>query len=341
MTKIKNMDEFALASGVSRPTLSKYFHDPKSVRKSTREKIESALELYDYRPNLYAMNQNRKLTKTIGIVVPHLADPFFTEMARTLELRCMEAGFSPSLYSAYGDPEQEINILDSLRSLKPAGVLFAPLGESSNRSQIEKFCKQVPTVLFDSDIEGLGEAFIGSDNDSFISQSVEYLVRTGAPPLFFEMETPANPNAQRRHDAFIRSMEQLSLEPEIVQIPGTGWNFEEIGLRGAHDLLSGPDLPEKSILCSNDRLALGFLAAAFQLNLTVGRLPSHHLRVASNDDHPYSKYACPSLTTVAHDYHAVATLTLQTLIDRINNGQSLGERKETRFQARLVLRDSA
>ena len=75
--KIKNMEEFAAVSGISRPTLSKFFNDPTSVRSSTRKRVEAALDRYDYRPNLYAMNQNRRLTKNIGVVVPHLADPFF------------------------------------------------------------------------------------------------------------------------------------------------------------------------------------------------------------------------------------------------------------------------
>ena len=84
--KIRNMEEFAEVSGISRPTVSKYFNDPDSVRKSTRARIESALEQYDYRPNIFAINQNRKLTKNIGIVVPYLADPFFAEIARNLEM---------------------------------------------------------------------------------------------------------------------------------------------------------------------------------------------------------------------------------------------------------------
>ncbi len=90
--KIRNMEEFATISGISRPTVSKYFQDPSSVRKSTRERIETALERYDYRPNIYAVNQNRRLTKNIGVVVPYLADPFFAEMARRIELRCIAEG---------------------------------------------------------------------------------------------------------------------------------------------------------------------------------------------------------------------------------------------------------
>ncbi len=70
--KIRNMEEFAAVSGISRPTLSKYFNDADSVRRSTRERIEAALSQYDYRPNVYAVNQNRRKTRNIGVVVPNL-----------------------------------------------------------------------------------------------------------------------------------------------------------------------------------------------------------------------------------------------------------------------------
>ena len=60
---MRNMEEFAAFCGVSRPTVSKYFHDPESVRPATRAKIEQALEESNYRPNIFAVNQNRKLTK--------------------------------------------------------------------------------------------------------------------------------------------------------------------------------------------------------------------------------------------------------------------------------------
>ena len=161
------MEEFASVSGLSRPTVSKYFNDAESVRASTRTRIEQALEEYDYRPNIYAINQTRKLTKNVGILVPYLSDPFFAEIARNVEQRCIDAGFRPTLYSAHGDPSLEVEILDSLRSFKPAGVLMALLGRSSIRTEIEKFCDDVPTVLFDSNIPDLGLAFVGSNNTQF------------------------------------------------------------------------------------------------------------------------------------------------------------------------------
>ncbi|WP_420550753.1 LacI family DNA-binding transcriptional regulator [Litorivicinus lipolyticus] len=338
---IKNMEGLAQVSGVSRPTVSKYFNDPDSVRASTRKRIEAAIEAHDYRPNIYAINQNRKLTKTVGIVVPHLADPFFAEIARSTEQLCIEAGYSPTMYSSYGDPKQEIEILESLRSLKPAGVLLAPLGHDSDRARLQKFCKAVPTVLVDSNIEGLGEAFIGSDNESFVNQTVEYLIRTGEPPLFFEMATPSNPNARKRHETYLAKMDRMGFEPHVVAVAGDGWDFEEIGYRGAHELLDRGQLPSNTILCSNDRLAIGFLAAAYERGLTVGRMPGDQLRLASNDDHPYAKFTCPSLTTAAHDYDAVTTHSVRTLFERIEQGCAFASRDETRYPARLVLRNSS
>ena len=335
------MEEFAAVSGISRPTLSKYFHDPDSVRISTRERIETALEQFDYRPNIYAVNQNRKLTKNIGIVVPYLADPFFAEIARRIERLCIENGFRPTLFGSHGERDQEIEILENLRMLKPAGVLLAPLGRASDRAAIEEFCKDVPTILFDSNIEDVGEAFVGSDNFSFVAQSVEYLTRAGEPPVFFEMATPANPNANKRRIAYEKMMRRLGYEPKIFGARGDGWQFEQIGYEGGLEMLAQSTIPTTTVLCSNDRLAIGFLAACYEMGKRVGRGPDCDMRVASHDGHPFSRFTCPSLTTVAHDYDSVANNAVDLLFKLIENDGRFENRPEVLFPAKLMIRQSA
>jgi DNA-binding LacI/PurR family transcriptional regulator len=339
--QIKNMADFAALVGISRPTVSKYFNDPDSVRPSTREKIEQALETYNYRPNIYAINQNRRLTKNIGIVVPYLADPFFAEIARKLERQIIDAGFTPALFSSNGEQQFENMILDTLRSIKPAGVLLAPLGRASDKLYLEAFCKDVPTILFDSNLEDIGAGFIGSDNFSFVSQTVEYMSRTGSSPSFFEMKQPANPNANKRRNAYIEMMKGLNLTPHIIQIEGTGWAFEEIGKKGALNALREDLLITDSVLCSNDRLAIGFLSACHDLGIMVGREEGCKIRVASHDDHPFSKFTCPSLTTAAHDYESVSENAVNSLFKLIDAGGKLESREETLFAARLIMRRSA
>lgn len=340
-SKIKNMEEFAAASGISRPTVSKYFNDPDSVRQSTREKIERALERYDYRPNIYAINQNRRLTKNIGIVVPYLSDPFFAEIARNIEGLVIAAGYSPILLGSQGAREQEVENLNSLRSIKPAGLLLAPLGRSSDIGAVESFCEDIPTVLFDATIQEMGEAYVGSNNDQSIALICDYLCRTGEPPCFFEMRDPTNPNAFKRRNAYLNAMEQLGHSPCLVQVDGDGWDFEAVGFKGGTRVITERKLPTDTVLCSNDRLAIGFLSAAYELGMRVGIGAGSALRVAGHDDHPFSRYTCPTLTTVSQDYGAIAETSVETLLGIIDSGERPRERATTLFDGTLIMRGSA
>jgi DNA-binding LacI/PurR family transcriptional regulator len=337
--KIRTMEEFAEVSGISRPTVSKYFHDPESVRKTTRGRIEAALEKYDYRPNIFAINQNRKLSKTIGILVPYLADPFFAEIVRKIERRCIDAGFWPIVFSAHGQQQLENNALATLQSLRPTGALIAPLGRGSDIDVVRKFTEEVPTIVFDSNVN-VGQAFVGSNNYQSIGLIVDYLCRTGEPPCFFEMP-PVNPNANKRRDAYIKSMERLGHDPKVIPIEGTGWEFERIGLEGGMHLISERALPSDTVLCSNDRLAIGLLAAAYQKGLRVGHGPGCALRIAGHDDHPWSQFTCPPLTTVSQDYAAIAERSVEMLFSLIEGGETADERLEVLFEGKLVLRSSA
>ena len=339
--KIKNMEEFAAVSGISRPTLSKFFNDPTSVRSSTRKRVEAALDRYDYRPNLYAMNQNRRLTKNIGVVVPHLADPFFAKIARTIEEHILRQGFRPVLLGSHGSPEMELENLENLRMLKPAGVLLAAFGRSSDHAQIQTFTEEVPTVLFDANIEKVGKAFIGSNNEQSVDLIVDYLCRTGEPPAFFEMKDPMNPNAYKRRAAYVRAMERLGQTPHLIQVGGEGWEFEEIGFREGTRVIRDRSLPSKTILCSNDRLAIGLLSAIFEAGMSVGIEAGHDFRVAGHDDHPFSRFTCPRLTTVSQDYEAIAEKSATTLLALIEADDSLDSRTETLFDGKLVLRGYA
>ena len=340
-SKIRNMEEFAEFSGVSRPTVSKYFDDPNSVRTSTRARIESALEQCDYRPNIFAINQNRKLTRNIGIVVRYLADPFFAEIARRIENLVIAGGYRPILLSSHGDPALELENLSSLRSIKPAGVLLAPLGRTSDQAEIEKFCADVPTINFDANVEGVGEAFIGHNNDQATTVMIEYLTRSGEPPVFFEMLTPPNPNAGKRRNAYLETMSRLGHDPQVIQIEGEGWELEEIGYRGGLQVIEEKQLSRSTVFCSNDRLAIGFLAAAFEHGVKVGIGPGCDMRVAGHDNHPFSRFTCPTLTTISHNYSAIAQGSVEAVMQLIESGERGSERKTTLFDGELIMRASA
>lgn len=336
---IRNMDQFSEVSGISRPTLSKYFNDPASVRPRTRERIEAALLRYDYRPNLFAINQNRRATKNIGVIVPHIVDPFYAEMVRQIESRCLYAGYWAIVLSSHGREDLESNALDTLRSLKVAGAIIAPLGASSDHERFHRFEDKIPTIFFDNHLGG-EPAYVGTDNRQSIGLIVDYLCRTGEPPCFIEM-TNVNTNARDRHDAYCAAMERQGAPADVIQVDGRDWNFEQLGYETGRKLLAARGFPSSSVLCANDRIAFGLLAAAYEAGVRVGRNASSALRVAGHDDHPLSRYTSPPLTTVAQNYGAIAESCLSLLLQRLETGTADVDPVSQELPGQLILRASA
>ncbi|MDR3497291.1 MAG: LacI family DNA-binding transcriptional regulator [Ancalomicrobiaceae bacterium] len=338
--KIKNMAEFAEISGLSRPTVSKYFIDPDSVRQSTRDKIERALRKYDYRPNLFAVNLNKKKSNIIGIIVPDIVDPFYASLVSRIEAQLAADGHLVVVLGSRGDATMEAHSIDVLLSLRASAAIIAPLGLTSDVGLIESLGARIPIVYLDSRLD-TDVPFIGTDNFQSMGLITDYLCRTGERPTYVELPE-ANHNAVERRMAYVRTMERNRLAPEIVTLGRTAsWRFEEKGYSEAMRLFAGAGFPTRTLLCVNDRVASGVMAAAYQSGLRIGREPGCDLRIAGHDDHPLSRFSCPPLTTVAQDIERMSTLCVEALLARLVGGVALPPQSMPRLTATLMMRASA
>ncbi|OLP46984.1 LacI family DNA-binding transcriptional regulator [Rhizobium oryziradicis] len=336
----KTMADFAKSSGISRPTLSKYFDDPTSVKPATRAAIEAALRSSDYQPNLYARNLNRKRTRNVGILVPALTDPFYAEMVNRLELSLRAEGYWPIVISSHGLPELEAEAVNTMLSLKVAGALIAPLGFKSDPKVFEKLGQNLPIVYFDTYLEGPWP-FIGNNNTQSVAMIVDYLCRSGDAPAYLDIPH-INLNSPERLASYIATMEAAGFEPRVIETNADyTWDFERIGYEQMEDLLRRHMLPSKTILCANDRLAFGAMAAAYANQHKVGRGRGAHLRIAAHDDHPLSRYTCPSLTTMAQDFAAMTAHCVSTLLALLDDVDVASLTRQVRLDGTLVMRQSA
>ncbi|WP_218152798.1 LacI family DNA-binding transcriptional regulator [Tropicimonas isoalkanivorans] len=341
------MSDFARIVGLSRPTVAKYFADPTSVRSTTRRLIEDALRVHDFRPNLFAQSLKRRNPRNIGLVVPHLIDPFYAEVVRRIETTCREMGYWAIVLSSHGEPSEETAALEMLLSLNLAGAIVAPLGHKSNLDLLQKLNKRIELVVLDARI-GIDAPFVGTDNDQSISMMVDYLCRTGEPPCFMDMPG-VNSNAIERREAYVRAMGRADRTPTVIPVDADGWNFEAAGFAAANRQIDIGGFPTRTIMCANDRIAFGVMAAACRRGVKIGRTADSDLRVAGHDDHPLSPFSCPGLTTVAQDYTAIATTSLNLLLAAISDeGLDAGEAPcadipegTALFPARLIMRESA
>lgn len=346
MTKrVRTMEEFATAVGLSRPTVSKYFQDAGSVRLKVREKIEKGLQETGFRPNLFAVNLNRRRTKIIGLIFPNSLDPFYMGLRRRIEAQATEGGYLPFVFSSDGRTELEAEALETLSSLNAAGVIMAPVGGSpAHRAKIKALARTMPVVFIDAPFDD-EESFVGTNNAQSVALITDYLTRFGDSPCYFDMP-PVTSNGRERNEAYVETMKRRGLEPIMVPLePSMTWEFESYAFQQAQRVLREGGFPTSIVLCANDRIAFGVLAALNQAGKKVGISPDCEMRVAGHDNQPLSEYIWPPLTTVQQNTAEMGRLAINLLLSRIEASRDIDEPpawgEHIRVNGDLVLRSSA
>lgn len=341
--RINTMEELSVAIGVSRPTLSRFFQDPALVKANTVARIEAGLEQVEYVPNFFATRLNRKSTGIIGVIIPYLNDLFFTKLLESVEAAAMEAGLTVITQCSHSDPAIEARAAETFMSMNVDGALVAPLGDHSDQSVHLRLKSRLPFVLMDSRPKTMPNVdFVGTNHMQSTGLITEYLCRVGAPPVFLAMPR-VNFNALEREAAYIAKMEELGHMPEILGTEAfdKDWHFEDHGQAVLDAEFAQGRLTDRSILCANDRVAIGALRAATRHGLTPSRGKKGGLRIAGHDDYPLCPYLNPALTTVAQDTDAIGKKAVSRILQIIGGEASEDDPEITLFDGSLKLRESA
>ncbi len=341
--KIKTMEQLSAAIGVSRPTLSRYFQSPDSVRGSTSEKIRLGLEQVEYVPNFFATRMNRKTSGMIGVIIPYLNDLFFTKLLESIEIAAMEQGLSVMTKCSHSDPVIEARAVETFMQMNVDGALVVPLGNQSDRATYSRLQARLPFVMVDSRPETMPDVdYVGTNHLQSTGLIAKYLCRVGKPPVFLAMPR-VNFNAVERENAYIKQMQELGFVPEIIgtELLHEDWLYEAHGEAVMDQYFSRGAYTDRSILCANDRVGIGALRAASRHGLTPGRQNEGGLRIAGHDDYPLCPFTTPALTTVAQDFDAIGKASVSRLIQLMSTGGQGGAPQIQLMEGVLKLRESA
>jgi len=120
------------------------------------------------------------------------------------------------------------------------------------------------------------------------------------------------------------------------------WSFEEFAFNTMDEYFARGKFVSSTILCANDRLAIGVIRAANRHHLWPKKNGEvSHFRVAGHDDHPLSAYVHPALTTVSRNTSSIGEAAVEQIVDQIVNGKRIGKGIQRTFDAELRLRESA
>jgi LacI family transcriptional regulator len=322
--------DVANKAGVSIATVSRVLSGKGSVSEDAGGRVLSAVEDLEYRPNALARSLREENTKTLGLVISNVMNPFFTAVARAVEDAAAEQGYSVVLCNADENPDKEESYLDVLLQKRVDGLIISPARGKSR--QLRRFVKAgVPVVFVDRSIEDLDIPTVRVDGKEAIARLVEYLVKLGHRRLAVVSGPREVISGGERLKSFLDCASGFGIEvpEEYVRF---GDFRRESGRWAMRELLSLRRSPT-AVFTANNLMCLGALQAAKETGCSI----PEDVSVATFDDIPWFELVDPPVTAIAQPTRELGAVAARMLLDMLEDGR----KPESRImEAQLVIRDS-
>lgn len=318
-------------------TVSRVINGKRGVRPETRAKVLQAIEELGYTPNSLARSFALQKTKTIGLVITDITNPFFTTIARGVEDTAATHHFSVIFCNTDENPDKEALYLELLAGKRVDGVILAPASRKKH-SLKSLLARGIPVVLVDREVEGLKDMDVDVvKGDSVYGAYVltRHLISLGHRRIGIIVGSRDISTAEDRVRGYRQALEEAKIPVDESLIRFAAYS-EESGYREARALLMREDRPS-AIFGGNNFIALGAMTAIRELGL---RVPEDVALVCFEDIDALAKFH-PFLTVVAQPAYSMGVLAAELLIRRIEGRDTIRERRAVVLKPELIIRESA
>lgn len=308
--RMPNIYDVARAAGVSVFTVSAVVNRTGQVSETLRRRVEAAVQKLKYRPNLLARRLATRQTRTIGVVVPDIANPFFPLVVRGAEDAVQRSGFSLLLCNSDDQHEKEQGYLELLIAQRVDGILLTktPTPLSPQMRQLIRDT-HTPVALMMRTIRGFPADAVITDDVCGAYEAVSHLARIGHRRIALVGGPAGVSNAQTRFRGYRKGLADNGLRFDPTLVVEGDYRIES-GYRGGVKLL--PRRPD-AILVTNYLMTVGLMQAADEMRLHCPR----DFGLASFDDYPWLGSFHPRLTTVELPKYELGATAAEMLLQRI------------------------
>lgn len=300
---MSTMREVAAQAGVSAKTVSRVFNNDPHVLPETRRHVEAVMQQLNYVPNVLATTFRSGRSSAIGVAVPDIVDPFFAEIARSIDSSARERNMATVVTSIGGDPERERAILESLLSRRLAGLVVAPVG--TDHSWLKSWQVHTPIVFVDRAPVGLSVDTFHDNDRQGGRLATQHLLDHG-----------------HRRIAYVG--DSIDLSTEANRLAGYGDALDEAGIEADESLVAGRVCDEQSAARSvaalkalPDPPTAIFSGNARSTMLLVGALKRVPISLVGFGDFPMANQLEPSVTVIDQDPVALGALAAERVFARM------------------------
>ena len=330
--------DVARAAGVSKSTVSRVLNgNTEYVREDTIARVRATIEKLGYRPNAVARSLVSKRTRSAGLLISDVGNPFYSEVIHGVEDVALAHGYDVFLCNTNYDLARGMTFVRSLADKQVDGVLIMT-SSMSDELVLELAQRQVPVVVLDWQLTAT-QGVVGVITVDFgpgITAAANHLIDLGHRRLAHVSGPRHLRTSQLRQEAFLGAVAARGIDPATVTL--IEGNLRIDGGRQALDVLLAQAQRPTAVFAANDLMAIGLVWAARARGLHV----PEDLSVIGLDDIQLAAEITPPLTTVALPRYELGGLAMRMLLDLLDRAPESRPQMfcHSRVATRLVVRQS-
>lgn len=322
--------DIAERANVSISTVSRVLNNKEDVNDNTRKKIKKIIDELGYNPSGIARGLALKKTNTIGLIIPNITNPFFPEVAKGVESRAEELGYSVILYDTDNDFKKEKTALDLMKKNQVDGIVLS--FNSVNKNLINKaFDEKLPIVQIDRKINGLKCPSVLIDNFYSGYIAAKYLLDNGHSKIAHITGRKDIINSIERLLGYKKAFEEYNIQIKNKYIIN-GEQTIESGYEKMNELLRLDQIPT-AVFVANDLMAIGAYEAIFNNGMNI----PEDISIIGHDDINMASIIRPKLTTVMQPKYEMGVNAVDLLVELIREEKEITDKV---YKTRIIERQS-
>ncbi|WP_297521517.1 LacI family DNA-binding transcriptional regulator [uncultured Clostridium sp.] len=309
-TSIKDV---AREAGVSIATVSRVLNEIDVVNEDTKKKVQEAIKMLGYRPNIVARSLKTQRTKTIGIIVPDISSQVYPEIVRGAEDVANIYKYNVMLCNSDCDGEKELEYLRVLKEKMVDGVLYM---SSSLGEEILDLINElnIKIILVETGNKESGLPSVSIDNIAGAYEATNHLLEKGRKNIAFMGTSKNEKNAWgMRFEGYEKALNEAGIEVKEELC-----FFENLKIKTGKDGVAqilDNGYKVDGIVCASDEIAIGAINALRENNLNV---PAD-VSVTGFNGIDMAKNFYPTITTVEQPMYDMGSVAMRMLIKLLNN----------------------
>jgi len=328
-----SIKDIARAAKVSHPTVSRALSDSPLVNGETAKRIRQIAASLGYRPSAIARSLATKRTKTIGVVVTSIADPFIADVVSGVEDAANDHGYSVFLANSNANPDREVKVVHSFHERRVDGILVTASRVGALYVPLLSQLK-VPIVLINNQHPDETDEFIYSvtiDNIKASTEVMRHLIGLGHKRIAYIGDRGGFQSDTERLAGYRQGL-ALADYPFLPELVEHGDGKPEGGGEAMERLLALPN-PPTAVFCYNDMSALGALRSLHGHGIKV----PEDLSLVGFDDLAIASFTSPLLTTVSQPKQQMGRMAMEILIKLLSRVDS---KTNVKVEGKLIIRES-